>query len=123
MFTLASTNLKAQIAAAEHDTKNSLALLADAAQMEDRVAYDEPSAWFVPVRHVLGAQLLKSGRAQEAEAVYREDLKRNPNNGWALYGLAQALKAQKKDAEAGKVHEEFKKAWAHADVVLTASSL
>jgi tetratricopeptide (TPR) repeat protein len=123
VLALASTVLKAQVAAAEHDTNNALILLAQAAQQEDRLAYDEPSAWFFPVRHVLGAQLLKLSKAHEAEAVYREDLKRNPDNGWSLYGLAQALKAQKKTAAAVKVDEEFKKVWAHADVSLTASAL
>src|SRR6185437_15716725 len=114
---------KAQLAAAEHDTATSLALLAQAAQLEDHLAYDEPSAWFFPVRHLLGAQLLKSAKAAEAESVYREDLKRNPGNGWALYGLTRALEAQKKSAAAAETDEQFKKAWAHADVVLTASVL
>ena len=122
VLALASTVLKAQIALAEHDNDASLTLLGQAAQQEDRLAYDEPSAWFFPVRHMLGAQLLKLGKAREAEAVYREDLKRNPDNGWALYGLAQALKAQNKSAAAVKVNEEFKKAWSHADVSLTASA-
>jgi len=123
VLALADVVLKAQLAAAEHDTATSLALLAQAAQQEDRLAYDEPSAWFFPVRHLLGAQLLKSGRAPEAESVYREDLRHNPNNGWALYGLARALEAQKKGAAAAQTAEEFKKAWDHADVALTGSVL
>jgi tetratricopeptide (TPR) repeat protein len=123
VFAVAITVLKSQIAAAEHDTPSSVTLLTEAVQKEDRLAYDEPSAWFFPVRHVLGAQLLKSGKAREAEAVYRDDLEHNPDNGWALFGLAQALKAQHKNAEAAKVAEAFKKAWAHADVTLTASIL
>jgi len=123
VLALASTVLKSQIAAAEHDTNACLTLLTQATQQEDRLAYDEPSAWFFPVRHLLGAQLIRLKKASEAEAVYREDLKKNPQNGWALYGLAQALRAQKKNAEAMKVDEEFKKAWAQADVSLTASAL
>jgi len=123
VLALANVVLRAQLAAAEHDTATSLDLLSQAAQQEDRLAYDEPSAWFVPVRHLLGAQLLKSGKAREAEAVYREDLRHNPDNGWALYGLARALEAQKKHDEAAKTDEQFKKAWVHADVVLTASAL
>jgi tetratricopeptide (TPR) repeat protein len=123
VLALANVVLKAQLAAAEHDTATSLALLTQAAQQEDRLAYDEPSAWFFPVRHLLGAQLLKFGKAREAEAVYREDLIRNPNNGWALYGLVRALAAQKKGPAAAQATEEFKKAWGHADVTLTGSVL
>jgi TolA-binding protein len=73
------------------------------------------------VRHSLGAALLRAGKAVEAEAVYREDLKRFPENGWSLFGLTAALKAQGKTAEAAAVDARFQKAWAGADVKLTAS--
>ena len=36
----------------------------------------------------------------EAETVYWDDLRRNPDNGWSLFGLTQALRAQDKKAEA-----------------------
>jgi cytochrome c-type biogenesis protein CcmH/NrfG len=65
--------------------------------------------------------LLKAGKNAEAEQAYREDLKRFPENGWALFGLAQALKAQRKNAEAAQVDARFRKAWADADVTLMAS--
>jgi hypothetical protein len=65
--------------------------------------------------------LLHAGRPAEAEQVYREDLQRNPGNGWSLYGLAQSLKAQRKLSEAREVESRFATAWARADVALTAS--
>jgi hypothetical protein len=52
-----------------------------------------------------------------------EDLKKNPENGWTLLGLLQALKAQGKKEEAALVEERFKKAWKDADVNLTASRI
>jgi predicted Zn-dependent protease len=73
------------------------------------------------VRQSLGAALLQGGRAAEAEDVYREDLLRNPNNGWSLFGLAQALRAQDKDAEASIVELRWERAWSRADVPLRAS--
>ena len=48
-----------------------------AVAQEDSLHYDEPPTWYWPVRHTLGAALLRAGRAPEAEAVYREDLRRN----------------------------------------------
>ena len=114
--------MQARIAAAEHRPQDAIALLRQAAAAEDKLAYDEPKDWFFPARHLLGAQLLEAGRAAQAESVYREDLKRNPANGWALYGLGAALKAQGKTAEAAKVAREFETAWKNADVTLTASA-
>ncbi len=58
---------------------------------------------------------------RDAEQVYREDLKRNPGNGWSLFGLAQSLRAQGKTAEAARAEASFRTAWAQADVTLTAS--
>ena len=115
--------VQARIAAAEKRSEDALRLLADAVAREDALAYDEPSDWFFPVRHLLGAELLKAGRAAAAEAVYREDLKRNPDNGWSLFGLSQALAAQHKDGEAKRVEAQFRYAWQHADVTLTSSAL
>ncbi len=64
--------------------------------------------------------LLEAGRPDEAEAVLWEDLKKNPENGWALFGLVQALKAQNKADEAASADERFKRAWKDADITLSA---
>jgi tetratricopeptide (TPR) repeat protein len=83
--------------------------------------YIEPPAWHFPVRHYLGAALLDLRRAEEAEAVYREDLRQYPNNGWSLFGMAESLKAQGKAGQAGEAQEYFEEAWQYADVTLDAS--
>jgi predicted Zn-dependent protease len=89
--------------------------------LEDALPYMEPPAWYYPVRQSLGAALLAAGRADEAEAVYREDLRRNPENGWSLFGLAASLRADGDGREAAAVDRRFRGAWTHADVKLTAS--
>jgi tetratricopeptide (TPR) repeat protein len=113
---------KARIADAEQRSADAIALLTEAAAKEDRLAYDEPSDWFFPVRHLLGAALLRAGRAAEAENVYREDLRQHPENGWALYGLVQTLLAQHRDDDAHAVKRQFETAWRNADVTLAASA-
>jgi hypothetical protein len=72
------------------------------------------------VRQNLGAVLLEAGRPDEAEAVFWEDLRRNANSGWSLYGLMQALKAQDKKEDATRIEERFKEAWKDADFPLAA---
>jgi len=88
---------------------------------EDSLHYDEPPAWYYPVRQSLGAALLKGGKPADAEAVYRADLKRHPENGWSLYGLAEAMNARGRITEAVKVKKRFARAWARADVKLPGS--
>jgi tetratricopeptide (TPR) repeat protein len=120
LYEIGALKAKARIAMAEGRKEAAFAALREAAAKEDRLAYNEPSDEFFPVRHLLGAALLQSKRPTEAESVYREDLKRNPANGWALHGLAEALEAQGKKAEAEKAR--FSEAWRNADTELTASA-
>jgi tetratricopeptide (TPR) repeat protein len=104
-----------EIAAARGDHKSAAAKLTDAVRLQDALIYEEPQIWYYPVRESLGAQLLAMGRTQEAEAVYREDLKINPGNPRSLYGLALCLAAEGKTDEAAKAREQFRKAWRFAD--------
>jgi tetratricopeptide (TPR) repeat protein len=113
--------LTGEIASRRGDLDAGITHFREAIKIEDAGLYFEPPKWYYPVRHSLGAVLLKAGKNAEAEQAYREDLKRFPENGWALFGLAQALKAQGKDAEAAAVDARFRKAWADADVTLVAS--
>jgi tetratricopeptide (TPR) repeat protein len=94
-----------------------------AVELQDGLTYDEPPAWFYPMRESWGAAALLSGDAAGAEAVFREGLRRSPNNGRMLFGLLESLKAQKKSDAAAWVEREFTKAWAGADVKLSLKDL
>jgi tetratricopeptide (TPR) repeat protein len=93
-----------------------LSALRKAVAREDRLRYDEPPDWILPARHALGAALLQAGEFVEAEAVFREDLKRLPENGWGLYGLMRSLEGQKKTQETKAIEERFDGAWRRADI-------
>jgi tetratricopeptide (TPR) repeat protein len=90
--------------------------LREAVAREDALLYGEPPEWTVPVRQDLGAALMVAGRYKKAEQAFREDLERFPKNGWSLYGLASALRAQGQKNEAEMVRQEFDKAWENADM-------
>jgi tetratricopeptide (TPR) repeat protein len=119
---VAVLNVEARIALTENKNDEAINKLYTATAQEDGLAYSEPSDWFFPNRHILGAVLLKNGLNAEAEAVYRQDLTRHPNNGWALYGLAQSLRMQGRYADAETVQRTFDAAWKNADVTLVASA-
>jgi tetratricopeptide (TPR) repeat protein len=123
VLALAALLARSRIELAEHNQEAGIVTLSAAVTQEDKLMYDEPSDWFFPARHLLGAELLKAGRGAQAEAVYREDLRRNPDNGWALFGLAQALRAQKKTAAASAIEAKFRDAWKNSDFTLQASAL
>jgi tetratricopeptide (TPR) repeat protein len=120
VLAVADPIVAARIAASQQQTDKALAELDKAVAAEDKLAYNEPSDWYFPARHLLGSQLLIAGRAPDAERVFREDLKRNPHNGWALYGLAAALQREGRTAEAARTRRAFDAAWQHADVRLSA---
>ena len=113
--------LEGELAAAQGNYDTAIAHLDRAVRYHDNLVYTEPDDWHQPVRHALGAVLLDAGRPAEAEAVYWEDLRRNPKNGWALFGLTKALQAQNKLDQAKLIEADFKKVWADSDVTLTAS--
>jgi tetratricopeptide (TPR) repeat protein len=113
--------LQAEIDAARGNYDSAIAHLERAVRLEDSLVYTEPSEFHYPPRQALGAILLEAGRPAEAETVYWEDLRRNRDSGWTLFGLLQALRAQNKTADAALIEARFTKAWARSDVRLTAS--
>jgi tetratricopeptide (TPR) repeat protein len=115
---LASEILAGAIASTRGDHDEAIRDYTEAVRLQDALGYDEPPSWYYPVRETLGAELLANQQSAQAEAVYRADLKRNPDNPRSLYGLAESLRAEGKAQAAAKVEERFTKGWSHADVTL-----
>ena len=121
LLTIAWNTLEGELAGAQGNIDHQIEHLQTAVSIQDTLPYFEPPAWYAPTRQMLGAALLEAKRAADAEAVYREDLKQYPQNGWSLLGLAQSLKAQGKDSESAEAQKQFEAAWQFADVKLTTS--
>jgi len=123
IFAVASKVLDAKLDVANGDTGKAITELTEAVALEDAFAYDEPPAWFLPTRESLGGVLLRAGRFEEAELVFRADLERNSRNPRSLFGLVESLKAQNKNDSVQMVQSEFDQAWKNADVKLNDSDL
>lgn len=121
LLRIAEEILSGEIAARQNDISAAIAHLETAVRLEDGLRYNEPPDWYFPVRHILGALLLEAGLPAQAEVVYWEDLRRNPENGYSLFGLKQSLLAQGKNGVAGMVGARLSQAWKEADVELTTS--
>ncbi len=105
----------------EGERDEAFAILREGVEAEDALVYDEPPGWMLPVRHALGALLMADGRFAEAEEVYREDLRRNRDNGWSLTGLQLALQSQERQSEAEDLTIRLARAFDDADTRPTSS--
>jgi tetratricopeptide (TPR) repeat protein len=121
LLTIAEEIVRGELASAEGNTLEGLASLERAVRLEDSLRYNEPPDWYFPVRHFLGAMLLDADRPNEAEVVYAADLRKNPGNGYSLFGLKHALEKQGKREDAQAVAKRFDRAWADATHTLTSS--
>jgi tetratricopeptide (TPR) repeat protein len=115
---LAAATLDAQLAWARGEKEKSIEAWRRAVKLESKIQYDEPPAWFYPVRQSLAAALLRNGRPKEAESLFRTAIGKQPRDGRLLFGLWQSLTAQKRDSEAMLVEQQFVAAWKDATVKL-----
>ena len=117
----AALALEGEVLEAAGDLEGAIARYREAVVIEDQNNYTEPPDWPQPIRHYLGAALIAAGRAEEAEAVYRRDLRWNQNNGWSLFGLQQALALQGKNQEADAAKADYRSAWRYSGIDLARS--
>ena len=123
LLALAAHALKGEIKMAQGDLDGAISAFEKGVALEDTNNYTEPPDWPQSMRLYLGAALLKAGRAAEAEAVFRRDLRWHQNNGWSLFGLTTALEVQGKSAAAERTRNAWKTVWSNADIVLTAPAV
>jgi hypothetical protein len=123
LLALAAATLDAQLAWARGEQEKSIHAWRRAVELESTIQYDEPPAWFYPVRQSLAAALLRNGQAQAAEAVFREAMARHPRDGRLLFGLWQSLLAQQRQNEATLVAQQFQAVWKDATVPLRLEDL
>jgi len=116
ILTVAADVLAGHIAAARKDYDVAVTALSRAAEAERELTYGEPPDWSVPVHYDLGVVLLEAGRPGEAQRAFEADLAFFPDNGWSLHGLARALRAQGRSAEADEVQARFARIWEGAPI-------
>jgi tetratricopeptide (TPR) repeat protein len=123
ILALAAATLDAQLARARGEKEKSIREWRRAVKLESKIQYDEPPAWFYPVRQSLAAALLRNGQAKEAEAIFRQAMQKHPRDGRLLFGLWQSLVAEKRDNEAALIEQQFNAAWKDATVSLRVEDL
>ncbi len=123
VLALASATLDAQSSWSRGEKEQSIRDWRRALELEKTMQYDEPPAWHYPISQSLGAALLHTGQAEEAEKVFREAAGKRPRDGRLLFGLWQSLVALNRDSEATLVEQQFRTAWKDATAPLTVDDL
>lgn len=121
LLQIAEQLLSGDLAMLEGDTRGAIAEFDRAVRLEDSLRYTEPPDWYFPTRHVLGWALLKAGLPDEAAVAYWQDMKKNPENPFALKGLLEAFKALEDQEGAAAMQARFDAAWKGADRTLGSS--
>jgi tetratricopeptide (TPR) repeat protein len=120
---IASYTLEGEIHARKKDYSMAISELRKAIAMEDALNYNEPPDWFFSVRHNLGAVLIQAGKYQDAIRVYEEDLKKLPENGWALIGLMNVYEKLGEKNKYTEMKNRFENAWRYADIKIASSRI
>lgn len=123
LLAIAGHVVDARIASKSGNSEAAIDSWNKATGVQDRLVYDEPPAWYYPVRESLGGEYLRSKSFVEAEKVFRRDLEINPGNGRSLFGLREALQGQSRQAEAAQIRQRFEAVWKSADIRLSIPSL
>ncbi len=123
IFKIATYLLEAKLADRKGDVLTASESFRNAVQEQDRLHYNEPPDWFFSIREGLGGFLLRRGKPEEAEKTFREDLKKHPRSGRALFGLRESLRRQSKFYDFYWVDQDFQQAWMYGDTVLTVEDL
>jgi tetratricopeptide (TPR) repeat protein len=123
LLSIASLVLDARLAGLSGDRKSAITAWTKAVEIQDSLIYDEPPAWYYPVRESLGGEYLRDKRYKEAETVFRRDLAINRNNPRSLFGLSEALRGQSRNSEADEVRRNFEKEWQNAEIQLSVEKL
>jgi tetratricopeptide (TPR) repeat protein len=123
LLSIATEVFAARFASATGDSKSAIDHWKKAVEVQDALIYDEPPAWYYPVRESLGGEYLRTRQYAEAEKTFQRDLEINPNNPRSLFGLSEALRGQSRNSEAGEFHHRFEKEWKDADVPLSVANL
>jgi tetratricopeptide (TPR) repeat protein len=112
IMNIAALVLEARLAT---DADSAIPIWRRAVEAQDALLYDDPPAWYYWIRQSLGAALLRSGRAAEAEPVFREGLRRAPRNPHLLFGLWKCLEAEGRSSDARWVQRELAASWRGGD--------
>jgi tetratricopeptide (TPR) repeat protein len=123
LLAIAKALLRGEMAYRQGDAAGAIPYFSEAVALQDVLPYTEPPFWYYPTRQSLGAALLAAGRNNEARKVFEDDLAQYPMNGWSMFGLAQAMRAEGNDVAADEVLIKFNAVWQFADIELGTSIL
>ena len=107
--------LRAEVAAADARFDDAITHQTAGVKAVAEVDSNEPPMLAAGARLALGELQLRAGRAAESEKTFRQDLAERPGSGWALRGLAHAVRTAGQGEQASQFTAQKDTAWAQAD--------
>lgn len=119
--TIAAKLLEGTIAMKEKNYKAAIEYFSTASFLEEQMVYNEPRDWMLNPKHYLGNAQLENKQWADAEITFRNGLKNNNDNIWALTGLYTSLLKQQKQPEAKKLALKIYQIAKQTDVKISAA--
>jgi tetratricopeptide (TPR) repeat protein len=110
--------LDGMMAKAQNNHSETIDQLKKAIDLQERLDYDEPPAWYFPIHAKLGIALMQEGNFKDAEGAFKKGLQNLQRNGRLLFGLYLSLKGQGRIMDAYWVEREAKTALRFSSVKL-----
>lgn len=120
---IAENSLRARLAQEKGDMESAITLWEAAAQIQDNLFYTEPPYWYYPVRQSLGAAYLMNNEPVKAIEAFQAALVEAPNNGWTIFGLAEAYDKAEQNEMADALRTYMATTWVGGDDVLVVENL
>ncbi len=108
-------DLDAHLLSLRGDRDGALGRLQDLRRAAAKLPYEEPPEIARPIAESEGQVFLRLGDWQSARDVYLQELKKKPQSGHMLWGLARAYAVGKKEPELLASYEKLLRAWPNAD--------
>ena len=112
---IAAFELNGAFLSASGKHEEAIDFLVRAVGMEESLGYWEPPHYARPVYQSLAQALGNAGRLEDARNVFAQELKRRPNNGHALFGIARTYAVEKNIPKTREAYQRFLEAWKNAD--------
>jgi hypothetical protein len=123
ILALAREVLAGEIAMEDGGRRRAIGHFEAAVRLEDALTYVEPSDWYVPARHNLGARPARRGRPAERRPSTARISRSTRTTAGRWQGWSRVCSRRERASDAKALRLELEQVWSRADVEIEGSRL